>query len=457
MHPLFDLLTRAIATDISQMVETGHDQASLLEELEAAKASGSLDALARLQQDLWRRPSPADFPYDEPNEWRWIAGTFPDRGAHARFAGGEADLADKLLAAWQGRCAGCQLGKVLEGTWPEDVKLILKAVGSWPLLDYANPVSDAAYEELSVRNEAFRGRYSQHNRLNTRGGFDRVAPDDDIHYAIVGQITIEKHGCDFTPEQAIETLIETTCASSVYASGRNMFRTYLFGIGSPWTAVFGNPCRQSLGAQIRCDPFGWNAPADPALAADMAFRDAVSSQTRNGIYSGIFFAVLMADVLAHGDVARAVDTATGYVPPRSRFAEMVRFVRDRCSAAETWEQVNADIYERYDHVYGLLDRAPMNHGLINAAIVLMSLLTGEGDFSRTIGIAVMAGRDTDCNGATAGSIMGCALGTKGIPAHWTNPFNDTIHTHLKDMPILSITGLARRTFETARRNARFET
>ncbi len=435
------------------MVEEGHDDQALLRELERVEAGGSLDALAEFQQELWARPSPPEFPYDEPNDWDSVAACFPDPSTRVRLGGGEADLADRLLAAWQGRCAGCQLGKGLEGAWPGEVREVLGAVGSWPLVDYMRPVSDEQAERLSAGSEAFRRHY---RKDLTRGNFDCVAPDDDIHYSIVGLGTLERHGRDFTPAEAIETLIELTPASSVFASGRNMFRTYLFGLPSPVTAVFGNPCRQSLGAQIRCDPFGWAAPANPPLAARMAFNDAVGSQVRNGIYSGIFFAVVIADALARGEAAGAIDTAESYVPPRSRFAEMVRFVKGACLAADDWDQVNAAIYEKYDRAYGRRERAAMNHCLPNAAIVLMALLMGDGDFSRTIGIAVSAGRDTDCNGATAGSIMGCTLGTRGIPPHWTDCLNDTVRTHLKGMSQLRISELARRTAEVARGNVRRE-
>jgi len=471
MHPFLDLLVGEIRTDISQMVEEGHDEKALLKELEAARARNSLDALASLQEELWNRPSPPGFPYEEPNDWETISAFFPDGDSHARFAGGEADLAEKLLAAWQGRCAGCQLGKPLEGAWPEAVKEVLSLVGSWPLGDYMNPVSDKQYKELAQRSEAFRRHYRKHL---TKGNFDCVAPDDDIHYAIVNQTVLSEFGPEFTAEQAIGKLIELVPASCVFAAGRSMFRTAIFGIRSPLTGVFGNPCRQSLGGQIRCDAWGWGSPGNPALAARMAYKDAVSSQTRNGIYSAMFFAVLMADVLAHGDLAAAIETAASYVPPRSRFAEMVRFVRDRCAArlqaagqaGDDWEKANAAIYEAYDRLPGSpgrrrgkpgrSEKAPMNHCLPNAAIVLMALLTGGGDFARTVGIAVMGGRDTDCNGATAGSIMGCALGTKGIPAGWTEPFHDTIRCQLKDLPEVRISELASGMHEAARPNARFD-
>ncbi len=351
------------------------------------------------------------------------------------------ELADRLLAAWRGRCAGCQLGKPVEGASPAQVREVLGSVGSWPLLDYMEPVSEPRREALSASSEAFRRYYRKHL---CKGGFDSVEPDDDIHYAIVGQLVLERFGREFTPEQAIDMLLEVTPVSSLYAAGRSMFRTALFGLRAPYTAIYGNPCRQSLGGQIRCDPWGWAAPGDPYAAAKMAHRDASNSQTRNGIYSAIFFSVLMASALADGDIAQALQTAERYVPPRSRFGEMLRLTKADCTAHESWEDVNAAIYGRYAS-----ETRIVNHSLPNAAIVVMALLKGEGDFSRTIGIAVMAGLDTDCNGATAGSIMGCALGTRGIPTHWTDPFHDRIRTHLKGLAELSISEMAQRMHRVA--------
>ena len=43
-------------------------------------------------------------------------------------------------------------------------------------------------------------------------------------------------------------------------------------------------------------------------------------------------------------------------------------------------------------------------------------------------MAVETGFDTDCNGATVGSVLGMILGIDGIPAYWKEPIRDTLHT-----------------------------
>jgi ADP-ribosylglycohydrolase len=447
MHPLKELLVKEIETDLEQMLEAGHDRAALASELAAARDRGSTDALLELQEQWWNRPSPATFGYEEPDDWESISAAFPDGAGHAKFAGGDDDLADRLHAAWLGRCAGCQLGKPLEGTArPEKIRQVLEAVGSWPLADYMNPPPEGV--DLATLPDCHFFRQPGRNAF-TRGRFDAVSPDDDIHYSLLSLMTIERYGVGFSSEQALKTIVRHTPPAIIFSSGRNAFRTYLLGLRPPHTALFGNPCRQSLGATIRCDPFGWCAPANPALAARMAWRDAVTTQTRNGIYAGIFFAVLMSDVAAHGDPVRAIDTAAAHVPPESRFAEMIGLVKEWCASERDWQEVDREILARWPE-----EAAGFNHAIPNAAIVLLGLLKGEGDFSKTIGITVMAGLDTDCTGATAGSIMGLALGTGGIPDSWTAPFNDTIRTELAEMHELRISEVAARTFEVARENAR---
>ena len=64
----------------------------------------------------------------------------------------------------------------------------------------------------------------------------------------------------------------------------------------------------------------------------------------------------------------------------------------------------------------------------NAMIVTAALLYGKGDYAKSICMAVETAFDTDCNGATVGSILGMANGLAAIPAYWQGPINDTLMT-----------------------------
>jgi ADP-ribosylglycohydrolase len=85
------------------------------------------------------------------------------------------------------------------------------------------------------------------------------------------------------------------------------------------------------------------------------------------------------------------------------------------------------------------------HTINNAAAVTAALLWGEADFTRTTGLAVQAGWDTDCNGATAGSAFGALHGTAAIPSRWTEPLADHIRSAIFDFDHSRISDLALRT------------
>ena len=92
------------------------------------------------------------------------------------------------------------------------------------------------------------------------------------------------------------------------------------------------------------------------------------------------------------------------------------------------------------------------HTISNAQIVTMGLLYGEGDYEKSITRAVVTCFDTDCNGATVGSIVGMRLGAKAMPEKWIGLMNDTIHTDLPGYQTAKISKLAEEMFQLHKNN-----
>ena len=67
--------------------------------------------------------------------------------------------------------------------------------------------------------------------------------------------------------------------------------------------------------------------------------------------------------------------------------------------------------------------APSNIGLI-----VLALLYGEGDFGRTICMAVNCGEDTDCTAATSGALLGILKGIEHIEPRWSDPIGTKLKT-----------------------------
>ncbi|MCA9920713.1 MAG: ADP-ribosylglycohydrolase family protein, partial [Anaerolineales bacterium] len=85
----------------------------------------------------------------------------------------------------------------------------------------------------------------------------------------------------------------------------------------------------------------------------------------------------------------------------------------------------------------------------NACLVALGLLVGAEDFSAGVGTAVSCGWDTDCNGATVGSILGVMLGAENIPAHWNNPLHDEIEIYIPEQNGRTISDLAQQIYKLA--------
>jgi ADP-ribosylglycohydrolase len=98
---------------------------------------------------------------------------------------------------------------------------------------------------------------------------------------------------------------------------------------------------------------------------------------------------------------------------------------------------------KYGHYHGV-------HTINNAVVVLLGLLYGSMDLGRTMSIAVMGGFDTDCNGATAGSILGALLGAKALPGEWVEPLGDRVASYVIGHLDNRISELARRTLSVAK-------
>jgi len=178
-------------------------------------------------------------------------------------------------------------------------------------------------------------------------------------------------------------------------------------------------------------------------ASELAFRDASLSHTQNGIYGEMWIAALIATCFVTADIHEGLEISLAFVPPRSRLVEAIRDAMELHASGLGWEPARDGIEDRYGHYSGV-------NAVNNAAVVAAALLWGEGDYSRTIGLAVQGGWDTDCNGATAGAVFGAMRGAEALPGHWVEPLHDLVRTAILGYDRPSVSDLAERTRHLAR-------
>ena len=87
------------------------------------------------------------------------------------------------------------------------------------------------------------------------------------------------------------------------------------------------------------------------------------------------------------------------------------------------------------------------HTVNNALVVIGAMIYGDENFHKSVCLSVEGGWDTDCNGATCGSILGAIKGYSKLDSSLVSPLNDTVKPNVIGFQEITMTELARRTLE----------
>lgn len=436
---------KELRTEYRQLLDEGRDAEPYRELFEAVSGMPNAeykfriaDVLSELAQNL---PMRDGYAYREPSDWAGIWALCAGRtDAEKKPVPADDALGDRILGAWLGRICGCLLGKPIEGIRTEELWPLLQASGNWPLRRY---ILSTDITEEQKKRASF--------PLASRVYPDQMecAPsDDDTNYTVLMQELIERCGRDFTPEDVMEIWLGRQSRYAYCTAERVAYCNAIKGYRPPATALFQNPYREWIGAQIRADYFGYINPGNPGKAAEMAWRDASISHIKNGIYGEMLVAAMLAQAAVETDIESVVETGMRFIPATSRLYEAISGVLADFRAGVVQGEAFSKIHRAYDeHTdYGWC------HTIPNAMIVVAALLYGAGDYGKSICMAVETGFDTDCNGATVGSIVGMLKGSGAIGADWAAPVNGMLDTTIFGVSRVRIQDCADRTMRHIRRS-----
>jgi len=396
----------------------GRDVAHLKDLCEQITKTGDEKLAEATLPLLHNAPISEDFTFNEPSDYEGIQKEKPGVSKTFTTISCEKTLNDKIKGAWVGRIAGCLLGKPVEGYKREKLYRLLKETDNFPLKTYI-----AQFNETLV---------------------NQAAPiDDDTNYTVFSLKLIEKYGCDFTPNNVLEAWMAWIPYLATCTAERVAYRNAAMGLTAPQTATHKNPYREWIGAQIRTDFYGYISVGNPQQAAHMAWRDASISHIKNGIYGAMFIAAMMATAAVCNNIDEVIAAGLNEIPKNCRLRRDIDFILKWHKNGDPIETIIEKIHQQYN------EHTPMGwcHTNPNAMIVVMALLYGEKNFTKTICLAVQAAFDTDCNGATAGSIIGIMLGAGKIESYWNDAFYNKLRTSIDGYNLVSIEELTQKTVE----------
>ncbi|MEX2371360.1 MAG: ADP-ribosylglycohydrolase family protein [Bacteroidales bacterium] len=269
---------------------------------------------------------------------------------------------------------------------------------------------------------------------------DRPGTYDDIYMDLSFMKVIEEQGVD-APAQAF-------AESFAYADYKLWFANQtaryniLNGLTPPESGHWlNNPCADDIDFQIEADFAGLMAPGMINSAVEICDKVGHIMNYGDGYYGGVFVAGLYSLALTSDnveDIESIVKEAISVIPAESKFSQCINDViqwheDDPVDWQMTWFKTIRKWGVDIGSPLGVFE--PFNiDAKINAAWVVMGLLYGNGDFTRTFEIATRCGDDADCNPATAGGVLAAIVGFRNIPDFWTQGLED-----VENMPFMGTT------------------
>ena len=311
------------------------------------------------------------------------------------------DFIEKIYAGWLGKLIGIRLGAPVEG-W--DDRHIRDAFGE--VRAYHGDMRRFAADDDS-NGPIFLIRAL----AESRGGFALTARD--VGEALLNYAPFE-HG--FFWWGGYGTSTEHTAYLNLRA-----------GIPAPQSgsvAQNGATVAEQIGGQIFIDTWGLVAPGNPALAARYASEAASVTHGGDGVHGGVFVAACISQAFVETNVERILETGLSFLPEDCAYARVVRAVAAyHREHPGSWRDCFAFVKANYGY-----DKYPgVCHIIPNAAVMILALLYGGGDFDETLAICVTCGWDTDCNAGNVGAIMGVRGGLSAIDyGKWRAPINDVL-------------------------------
>ena len=340
------------------------------------------------------------------------------------------DYYDKVHGAWLGAAVAGALGMSVEGMHKNDLKPYLTELGQWPLTEYI--------KRLPPHRDPERKQWFTAEDWGPAG----FGPDDDTLYQVANLLLLEEKGPEITSQDIADKWLASFSVFEAQNCGRAVRvaeRRLKEGIMPPESGQ--HEMGEFMGGQMKGEFWGYVLPGNPAEAARYGRLDAEVAFHTDGIYGEMFMAALTAEAFFDSDPAKLLEAGLAVIPEDCDYAKCIR---DVITWHEQWPDDWEKAHEQIDAKWapeGAKNRRVFPNNAVNA----LALLYGDGDFDKTITIAVMAGWDTDTNAGDVGPVMGVVLGPGAISAKWIEPIGNTFRCDVKGAEEWQFDELARRT------------
>lgn len=183
-----------------------------------------------------------------------------------------------------------------------------------------------------------------------------------------------------------------------------------------------NPHADDIDYQIEADFAGLMSPGMPNAASEISDKIGHIMNFGDGWYGGVFVGAMYALAFVSDDIHYIVREALQTVPKESDFHQCIAdAIAWHAQYPDDWKQTWFELLKKWNDEVGCPDGVFSSFNIdakMNAAYIVLGLLYGEGDYTKTLEISTRAGQDSDCNPSNAAGILGTMLGYSNIPDYW---------------------------------------
>ena len=244
---------------------------------------------------------------------------------------------------------------------------------------------------------------------------------DDVYMDLTFVDVFEKEGLD-APAKS-HALAFANADYMLWHANQAARYNILNGVMPPLSGFWlNNPHSDDIDFQIEADFAGLMSPGMVNTASEVCDKVGHIMNYGDGWYGGVYVAAMYSLAFVSNNVDFVVNEALKAIPQESKFYRCINdVIQWHSEYPDDWAQTWNLVQENWSNDIGCPDGVFNDFDIdakINAAYIVIGLLYGDGDYSKTLNIATRCGQDSDCNPASAGGILGTILGYSKIPEEW---------------------------------------
>ncbi len=285
----------------------------------------------------------------------------------------------------------------------------------------------------------------KNNMVNNAGLYD------DLYMDLTFVDVLERDGFD-TP---VDSFANAFAQAGYMLWHANQAARYniLNGIKAPQSGYWmNNPHADDIDYQIESDFAGLMSPGMPNAASAISDKIGHIMNYGDGWYGGVFIGAMYTQAFVSNNINLIISEALKTIPQQSEFYKCIAdVIQWHKQYPNDWHQTWFELQKKWSEDIacgeGVFNTFDID-SKINSAYVVLGLLYGNSDYTKSLEITTRCGQDADCNPSSVGGILGTMLGYKKIPDYWKMGLND-----IEDMDFKYTTMSLNKTYDISFKHA----